>query len=539
MEHLPQPTHIARDALKWLTQRKLPPTPDNYRRAYAEVSGEEDKTPPWPEAIRTLLGQWDIRQVGLPQAKKREMVERVLINFGNQPSELYEKITALARSWSETPSSRKVVEGEEDAAVPEAEAPEEAVSEASGAAAALVGREPWPSEFTQALLDNIKIFAGGCKMLWPDLAKRAEGLSREIEASGRQFSSQHINDLGRMWREFIIRAEDNVELLDGLRRVVALLFRNVGDIFADDPWVQRQIETVHAAVGGQLNYRSLFDAEQTLGEVVNRQKALQTDLREAKTRLKGLITTFVDRVGELTETTGEQHERIQVYADKIAAAEDLGELNEVMEDLTTEMGRMRDQMRETHGELLEARQHVGQAEGRIQELETELQQAANLVREDQLTGALNRRGMEESMERELARSERMAAPLTLALLDIDHFKKINDSYGHQAGDQALLHLSRVTKELLRPTDSLGRWGGEEFLIMLPNTDMAEAERVMQRLQRELTRTFFMHDNQRILITFSAGVTERQPGEERDAWILRADRAMYRAKAMGRNRVERG
>ena len=534
MEHPSQATNIARDALKWLMQRKLPPTPDNYRRAYAEVSGEEESAPPWPEAIRTLLGQWDVRHVGLPQAKKREMVERVLINFGNQPSDLHEKITALARSWSESPESRKVL-GEDEAPL-EAE---EAVVAETPAGEVVKGTDLASAEFAQALLDNIWVFATGCEVLWPDLARRAEGLAQEVEAAGQKASARHIAELGRLWREFIIRAEDNVELLDGLRRVVSLLFRNVGDIFADDPWVQRQIEAVHAAVGGQLNYHNLFDAERTLEEVVNRQKTLQTDLIEAKSRLKGLITTFVDRVGELTDSTGEQHQRIQVYADKIAAAEDLGELNEVMEDLTSEMGRMRDQMRETHVELIEARQHVEQAEGRIQVLELELEQVGSLVREDQLTNALNRRGMEEAMQRELARADRMAAPLTLALLDIDHFKKINDSYGHQAGDQALVHLSKVTKQLLRPSDSLGRWGGEEFLIMLPNTDLAEAERVMQRLQRELTKTFFLHDNQRILITFSAGITERQPGEERDAWISRADKAMYRAKAMGRNRVERG
>ena len=534
MDHPSQPTNIARDALKWLTQRKLPPTPDNYRRAYAAVSGEEEKSAPWPEAIRTLLGQWDIRHVGLPQAKKREMVERVLINFGNQPSDLHEKITALARSWAETPTSRKVMEGEEELPEQEGEVPAE-----GAVVVPTVGSEAMSSELTQAMVGSIKVFAAGCEALWPDLAKRAQLLAQEVESTQLSQAGQQINELGRLWREFIIRAEDNVELLDGLRRVVALLFRNVGDMFADDPWIRRQIETVHAVVGDSLNYRSIFDAERTLEEVVNRQKALQISLREAKTRLKGLISTFVDRVGELTETTGEQHERIQIYADKIAAADDLGELNEVMEGLTAEMGRMRDQMRETHGELLDARQHVEQAEGRIRELESDLQEAANLVREDQLTSALNRRGMEEAMERELARSERMTAPLSLALLDIDHFKKINDSYGHQAGDQALIHLSKVTKQLLRPTDSLGRWGGEEFLIMLPNTDLTEAERVMQRLQRELTKTFFLHNNERILITFSAGVTQRQPGEERDVWISRADKAMYRAKAMGRNRVERG
>lgn len=538
MEHPTQATTIARDALKWLAQRKLPPTPDNYRRAFAEVSGEQEKGAPWPEAIRALLTQWDIRHVGLPQAKKREMVERVLINFGNQPSELHEKIVSLTKSWGDTPGSRKVLEGEDAAALPEGETQADAsVEPTAGQAGAQDGA--YRAMLTQAMMENLKLFASGCAFLWPDLASRAKALSQEIETTQLGNVSESIGELGRLWREFIIRAEDNVDLLDGLRRLVTLLFQNVGDMFADDPWVRRQIEAVHAVVGNNLNYRSIFDAERTLEEVVSRQKALQENLREAKSRLKDLISTFVDRVGELSDSTGAQHERIQVYADKIAAADDLGQLNEVMEALTADMGRMRDQMRATHGELVEARQHVEQAEGRIRELEVELQETANLVREDQLTSALNRRGMEDAMERELSRSDRMEAPLSLALLDIDHFKKINDTYGHQAGDEALIHLSKVTKQLLRPTDSLGRWGGEEFLIMLPNTDLAEAERVMQRLQRELTKAFFMHNNERILITFSAGVTQRQGDEERDLWISRADKAMYRAKSMGRNRVERG
>jgi diguanylate cyclase len=88
-------------------------------------------------------------------------------------------------------------------------------------------------------------------------------------------------------------------------------------------------------------------------------------------------------------------------------------------------------------------------------------------------------------------------------------------------------------------DSLARYGGEEFLVLLPNTNLEEAETVMLRLQRELTKEFFMHDNQRVLITFSAGVAERREAEARDNFIARADAAMYQAKAHGRNRVERG
>jgi diguanylate cyclase len=93
--------------------------------------------------------------------------------------------------------------------------------------------------------------------------------------------------------------------------------------------------------------------------------------------------------------------------------------------------------------------------------------------------------------------------------------------------------------MLRPTDTLARYGGEEFLILLPNTDIDEAEHVLKRIQRELTRQFFMHDNERVLITFSAGVATLRPEENQAALVARADAAMYAAKKLGRNRVERG
>jgi len=158
------------------------------------------------------------------------------------------------------------------------------------------------------------------------------------------------------------------------------------------------------------------------------------------------------------------------------------------------------------------------------------------VREDQLTGALNRRGMEDAFDHEIARADRMKSSLSTAILDVDHFKRLNDSLGHQAGDEALVHLVRVVKEALRPTDIIARYGGEEFVIILPDTPVSEAVKVMTRVQRELTKKFFLHKNERVLITFSAGVAERQPGEGVESLIGRADHAVYQAKEAGRNRV---
>jgi diguanylate cyclase len=240
----------------------------------------------------------------------------------------------------------------------------------------------------------------------------------------------------------------------------------------------------------------------------------------------------------MTRSTDGYHARIGEYSEKIGQARDISELGDLMGGLTADVGQLRDALRNNHAELVDARTQAEQAEERIQVLEKELAQVSNLVREDQLTGALNRRGMDEAFSRELARADRLDTPLSIGLLDIDHFKKLNDGLGHQAGDEALKHLSKVVRGLLRPTDILARYGGEEFLILLPNTGLDEAEQVMKRIQRELTRQFFMHENERVLITFSAGVAQRISGEDEKTMLGRADAAMYAAKSHGRNRVER-
>ncbi len=139
-------------------------------------------------------------------------------------------------------------------------------------------------------------------------------------------------------------------------------------------------------------------------------------------------------------------------------------------------------------------------------------------------------------EREVARSERRSTPLCIAILDLDDFKRLNDTYGHIAGDGALKHLVKIVKETLRSMDVIARFGGEEFLILLPETAVEAATATMTRLQRELTRHFFMHENEKLLITFSAGVALRRPNGAQTELVKRADQAMYTAKKTGKNRV---
>ena len=574
MERSKQPADIARAAILLLSTRRLPPTPDNFRRAYAEVSRKEDSRQDeeampveampelrWAEVIRPLIKQWDAYQTGLTQPKKREMLERVLINFGHDGVQLFDKLSSLARSWMESGSAGTVLEevATQAAVMPLAPPPSSAglqpanlptsrlalkdtgfldhkagTTEASQRVAAT---DSWPL-LRQALVGNLRLLAGSCAQRWPDLAERSDRLATALVESGAA-DSTHFDELAAIWRELLLRSEDDHELSIGLRRLVGLLFLNLGELVGDDSWFSGQMAAMQALIDGNLSADALYGAERGLRELVFKQGVIKGSLDDAKAKLRSLITTFIDRIGAMSDDADGYHARIGAYSERIGQAHDIGELGAVIEDLTSDMDGMRLALRRSHGDLKEARAQAEQAEQRIHALETELAQVSNLVREDQLTGALNRRGLDEAFTRELARSDRLGASLSIALLDIDHFKKLNDSLGHQAGDEALKHLTRVVRDFLRPTDSLARYGGEEFLILLPNTGLDEAEMIMKRLQRELTRQFFLHANDKVLITFSAGVAERGHEEAQNSLIARADAAMYCAKETGRNRVERG
>lgn len=174
------------------------------------------------------------------------------------------------------------------------------------------------------------------------------------------------------------------------------------------------------------------------------------------------------------------------------------------------------------------------AEMRIVELEKALAEAREFASIDPLTGALNRRGFENAFQRELARSRRNGAGLALALIDLDNFKRLNDRHGHLAGDQALVHLVRVVHAALRPSDVLARFGGEEFVLLLPETSLADAAAAIARIQRQLAAQPL--SGRECVLTFSAGVVVQQAGESLAASIARADAATYAAKRAGKNCV---
>ena len=580
------PSELARETLKTLAARKMPPTPDNYSRIYAEISGipadgdrsatkvlrgiaehlaqtpqsapagmalkkvigtedwdqclkEIEKVLPkpggestlsWSDLIRDLLRQLETPHKGLTVTRKKEGLETVLRRFTANPEALHDKLNGLIRSWAVSPVASST---EIDSVTPAASGSVTAVP-ASAAAHHIPGEEAgMPARLAELLAQTLQGILGAL----PELTQEVQALVQQVRDIK---APEQLTAFAKQLRQFLIKAElragDNAKVHEGLVRLLRLLVENVGEMVEDEDWLHGQVAILQEIIARPIDRHAIADAERGLRDAIIKQGMLKQSLSEAKTTLKSLMATFIDRLGEITESTGDYHQKIEGYSKKIGKSNNLTELSHLLEDIMQDTRVIQASALRSHEELVGTRKQVQEAKAKIRKLELELAQISELVHQDQLTGALNRHGLDEAFEREATRADRSHTPVCIALLDIDNFKRLNDTMGHQAGDQALVHLSQVIKEALRPSDAVARYGGEEFIIVLPGIGLEEATATVERLQRELTKKFFLHANDRVLITFSAGVALRSPQEPQEDVIGRADRAMYKAKHTGKNRV---
>lgn len=189
--------------------------------------------------------------------------------------------------------------------------------------------------------------------------------------------------------------------------------------------------------------------------------------------------------------------------------------------------------------VIELRQEKEKAEKLADELHNANEKLHELVFRDALTGLYNHRFFQEALEKEFDRSKRYKREFSLILFDIDHFKNVNDTYGHLVGDRVLVAISRATERSVRESDIIARYGGEEFVVILPETDFNSAKAVAERLRGDIEKRVTEIDGATIRVTISAGYTSYNPGatiQDRRALIGMADKALYIAKQSGRNMV---
>jgi diguanylate cyclase len=173
---------------------------------------------------------------------------------------------------------------------------------------------------------------------------------------------------------------------------------------------------------------------------------------------------------------------------------------------------------------------------RSAELSEAYRRIEELAELDELTGSFNRRSIKRMLDDEIARTHRVQTPCSIALIDLDWFKRINDAFGHPTGDEVLRAFAITVFANIRAIDRFGRYGGEEFLLMLPDTPEDEATRILDRLRAIIADLDWSAFSPGMQVTISAGVTTLKPEETPDTFLARADSALYAAKARGRNRI---
>ncbi|MDP2881476.1 MAG: diguanylate cyclase [Azonexus sp.] len=582
MSTLTNPFEIARETLRLLAVRRIPPSPDNYQTLYHETAGTkpagasfpevqlrslaaalpkaspdqlrlarqleeavkaanwddykkhlsdfvaalaESQKLAWSELIADLLRLWDAKHPGLTAARKRESLEHVLTSNAANPDTLFTRLQSLLRSWGQ---------GKEAEAVNPAEAGNVEIGPNFGLTVTTADLLP---ELRELFAFTLEAAMATQLVESPQLSADAKVLAKDIRtASSPAQLQEFLTRLKRFAFKLELLAEDQAELRHSLLGLLRLLVGNITDLVLDDHWLHGQIDVVREIIDKPLSQRALDDAERRLKEVLYKQSQLKASLSEAREAIKHMLAGFVDHLADFAEATSDYHDKIESCAGKISAATDNSELENVLGEVMRETRTIQINAQRSRDELRSTQKKVQESEARIQELERELETTSDLVRHDQLTGVLNRRGLEEIFTKEASRAARHETSLCVALIDIDNFKKLNDSMGHDTGDEALIHLATICRETLRPQDTIARYGGEEFIILLPDTPLNDATRALTRLQRELTRKFFLHGNEKVLITFSAGITQMKLDDTQTTVIKRADEAMYKAKQSGKNRV---
>jgi diguanylate cyclase len=519
------PSVVARETLIRLAQQRLPPTPEHYARFYSQISGAEEagflQAPKLLADLAAAFGKGDG-----PVSVAAGQLSRTLAaaNWEQTASALHELVRALGETpdtdWGRLIRDLLAALETRHAGITMAR---------KRAAVAHVTRifKRDPPKLHEKLTNLIQSWAeplGAGQTAIPAGTSDAENPDASA-AIATPVTVAAASDY---------RPDD--DLSRELGSLIALLIDNVGELVADDRWLAGQVARVRGLMSGPINPLTVRAAHRAMRELIYRQGLLNHSLSETRAALKEMITLFISRLGRMVDTTSDFSEEMEELTREIESTNDFSQLARLVNQVAQKSRGIQAEIIRTRDELIAEQARAMENLAKVRMLEDELDALSQRVNEDALTAALNRRGLDQAFDIERSRAVRERRPMTLALLDVDNFKALNDRLGHNVGDEALKHLVASVREAIRPTDVLARFGGEEFVILLPNADLEAAAQVMQRVQRALTRRFFLHNNEKVLITFSAGIALWKAGESQEQITARADAALYRAKKAGKNRV---
>lgn len=300
------------------------------------------------------------------------------------------------------------------------------------------------------------------------------------------------------------------------------------DVDAHTGKMQALEQELQPATAGQ-SAASNEELQKRTDEAREANAALQDSLRNKESRLSAFASSYKDVIKDVLTRLSAHRDRARDFGDSLSEFNVEDRTEETIRLLLDQVANMIDHNKRLEDQLVKTRKQVAEQEGRLEMAETE-------ARVDTLTALPNRRAFEEELSKLQSMFERHGHPFCLVIFDVDKFKSLNDKYGHAAGDAVLKMFSRVFRSCTRGTDHVSRYGGEEFVVLLPNSDLNLAFKVSERYRKNIAAARLNFEEHRLHVTASAGVAQIAPGESGQELFVRADAALYEAKQSGRNQT---
>ncbi len=567
------PALLAKGALRRLALGKTEPTPANFAKAYALEAGlpppdDASASAPAPSAVaatavpavdqpsardwavlmeRMVSGlgngsrQWSV-------ARKKDSLHRVLSANRRDANLLNKRLSGLMGSW-ESDAPGQAVEVTDSAAPAEtatltepraAMAPD--AKHVDEATAELPRHEERNSDAQMAAVVRALQITIGAAL--PRTESRATELTADLtalcdrieQAGATEPLVLELQTVCQRIQRFLGMRHDLVGELQALSHA---LTDSLAELVDDESWVKAQSRSLHERLNVADGARAIRATHELLNETRVRHNELRSQQSQARQAMKNVVGKILSEMGTLDEGVGQFSQQVLGCVESAQAADTAEGLSTVVQQLVTASQAVYTLVSSTRGRVQAEQAQAEELEARVKGLESELCRLSEEALTDSLTQVANRRGLAKQFDVECARAQRAgveSAPLAVGLIDLDNFKKLNDKLGHAAGDEALKALAALVSKSLRPTDQVARFGGEEFVVLLPSTELQTATDVLARLQRKLSAALFIHEEREVFVTFSAGVTLWREGETLQAALARADEGMYEAKRTGKNRT---
>ncbi len=319
------------------------------------------------------------------------------------------------------------------------------------------------------------------------------------------------------------------EFTERTTRLLVAFSDGVFKLLGEQDILAKKLNDLQKVLKKSIRYKPPAGLAKEIQDYFVRAKLEKIFLITEKTELKQIIIDLTLSLKKMIGSSGGYSDSMDNHIGKIQKTDSISEIKAIKDRLIVELRAIKHETTELNKELEAYRKSTQELKLRLEQLESDA-----LI--DPLTNSYNRNAFNMKIRQTLNEFNRHKDPMALMFIDIDHFKKFNDNYGHTIGDRVLESVASSIESSIRNSDSLYRFGGEEFVVLLHKCDETQSQRVAEKVRMQVEKDYYIDGDRQLKVTISVGVANFKEGESMDQLVDRADQAMYASKNGGRNRV---